>query len=82
DGFLEGVVDELKAHYLVIHANNQIVMNDVMIFQTHTRDVREKMDQVDTAIGNAMKNGSGTVANPNTKDVHLPSKQFANLLTI
>lgn len=74
NGFLDGVVDELKAHYLVIDANNQIVMNDVTNFQTHTRDVREKMDQVDTAIGNAMKNGSGTVANLDAKDVTLTIK--------
>ncbi|MEH7107144.1 SA1320 family protein [Bacillus sp. JJ1764] len=69
NGFLDGVVDELKAHYLVIEANNKIVMDDVTNFQTHTRDVRLKMDMVDTAVGNAIKNRSGTIPNAAAMEV-------------
>ncbi|KYC63847.1 acyl-CoA dehydrogenase family protein [Heyndrickxia coagulans] len=59
NGFLDGIVDELKAHYRVIEANNKNVRRDVAFFLTHTKEVKTTMEKIDTEIGEAMQTGPG-----------------------
>lgn len=59
NGFLDGIVDELKAHYRVIEANNKNVRRDVAFFLTHTKEVKTAMEKIDTEIGEAMQTGPG-----------------------
>jgi len=59
NGFLDGIVDELKAHYRVIETNNKNVRRDVSLFLTHTKDVKMGMEKIDREIGEAMQMESG-----------------------
>ncbi|MEK5520319.1 hypothetical protein B5V89_12450 [Heyndrickxia sporothermodurans] len=57
--FLDGIVDELKAHYEKIDVNKATVLKQVSNFKTQTEEVKEMFEQLDTEIGNRIEDGKG-----------------------